>query len=264
MSTTHKLLCCDAVKFLGSHDMHKVTCTIMDPPDATGQSLNGYIEYSPKGYVAWLGNIIQQVIRQSDTTWISYNAKWDCPLKAYLWSQLARPVRGYHPTFLNGLELRTFIWSYTFGQNQRTDCGPGYRPILRIKGQDALVYPDQIKVPSWRQKHGDKRAAKGGKVPLDFWDDFPRVVGNSKERRKWHPTQHPEGLIERMVLLSTKSGDTVLDLFSGTGTVLRVCKRLGRSSISVEANPYFCKKIAEENGINYLGQRNIASVTLAT
>ena len=81
---------------------------------------------------------------------------------------------------------------------------------------------------------------------MDFWD-FPRVVGNAKERRPWHPTQHPEALLERAIKLSTKEGDAVLDLFSGTGGVIRVCERIGRSTVSVEVNALYCAKIKEEH-----------------
>jgi site-specific DNA-methyltransferase (adenine-specific) len=145
--------------------------------------------------------------------------------------------------------MKPFVWTYTFGQNRNSDCGPGHRPILRIRKPDAQLHPEQIKVPSWRQLHGDKRAAAGGRVPLDAWTEFPRVVGNAKERRPWHPTQHPEALVERAIKLTTREGDTVLDLFSGTGTVIRVCKRIGRHTVSIELNPIYCEMIAEEHGL---------------
>ena len=54
-------------------------------------------------------------------------------------------------------------------------------------------------------------------------------------------------LVERAILLSTKEDDQVLDLFSGTGTVIRVCKRLKRSTTSIELNYLYCTKLKEEH-----------------
>ncbi len=42
-----------------------------------------------------------------------------------------------------------------------------------------------------------------------------------------HPTQKPEALLARVILSSTKPGDTILDPFFGTGTTGAVAKRLG-------------------------------------
>jgi site-specific DNA-methyltransferase (adenine-specific) len=105
---------------------------------------------------------------------------------------------------------------------------------------------DAIRVPSARQeKYNDKRANPKGRVPDDVWE-FPRVCGTFKERRPWCPNQHPEALIERIILLSTKPGDLVLDFFGGTGTVHRVCKRLDRNSITTEISPTYCNMILSE------------------
>jgi hypothetical protein len=234
----HKLICGDALEVLPS--LPAFTCCFMDPPDAIGLSHNGYKERPRFGYIDWLGKVVQETVLHCGITWLSYNSIWDLAVKH--WAHEFRRAWG-------DLEIKPFVWTYTFGQNRNTDCGPGHRPILRFRRKDATLYPDQIKVESWRQKHGDKRAAADGRVPLDAWTEFPRVVGNAKERRGWHPTQHPEALIERAIKLSTREGDDVFDLFSGTGTVIRVCKRIGRNTTSVELNPTYCNEIAREHGL---------------
>lgn len=76
----------------------------------------------------------------------------------------------------------------------------------------------------------------------------PRVCGTYKERRKWAATQHPEALIERMVKMSCRPWDLVLDLFAHSGTTLRVCRRLGIDCIGIELSRFYCEKIAEETG----------------
>jgi site-specific DNA-methyltransferase (adenine-specific) len=111
------------------------------------------------------------------------------------------------------------------------------------------LYPDAIRVPSWRQIHGDKRANPDGRVPGDVFD-FPRVVGNSKQRRPWHPTQLHEGLYERCVKLSCAPDDTVCDIFAGTGTLARVCQVTGNPCTLIEMDSAYCKEIALEHDLH--------------
>ncbi len=147
------------------------------------------------------------------------------------------------------LEIKTFIWRFTFGQYRANDCGSGFRYLVRLKKPLAALYPGAIKIESARMRMGDARAA-GPRVPDDVWD-FPRVTGNSAERRSWHPTQHPEALMERIIKLSSKEGDLVLDYFAGTGTTLRVCQRLQRSCITADVSINYCNKIVEETGCQF-------------
>jgi len=234
----HKLIYGDCLKVLPT--LPRFTCCFMDPPDAIGLKQNGYNERPRDGYIAWLSQVVGMVIPKCNITWLSYNSIWDLAVKHW----------AFEYNRIHQLEIKPFVWTFTFGQNRNSDCGPGHRPMLRFRKAGAQIYPKQIKVPSWRQLHGDKRAAEGGRVPLDAWTEFPRVVGNSKERRPWHPTQHPEALVERVIKLSTQEGDTVLDLFSGTGTVIRVCKKINRRTVSIESNLEFCSQIALEHGLS--------------
>ena len=58
---------------------------------------------------------------------------------------------------------------------------------------------------------------------------------------KAHSTQKPESLLHRVILSSTRAGDTVLDPFFGSGTTGAVAKRLGRHFIGLERSPDYAK-----------------------
>lgn len=175
--------------------------------------------------------------KQSQVTWFSVNSIWH----DRLW-RLARDFYAWEK-----IPTRLFIWHFTFGQHRQKDCGNCYRPIFRIGQYDWNT--DAIRVPSDRQtKYNDKRADPRGRVPGDVWT-FPRVCGTFKERRRWHPTQHPEALVERCILMSTKEGDLVIDPFLGSGTTLRVCQRLNRRCIGIELSETYCQKVSEETGV---------------
>ena len=47
-----------------------------------------------------------------------------------------------------------------------------------------------------------------------------------------YPTQKPEKLLERLIVATTKEGDTVGDFMCGSGTTLAVAHKLGRRFIS--------------------------------
>ena len=49
-----------------------------------------------------------------------------------------------------------------------------------------------------------------------------------------HPTQKPVRLIERLIFLVSKEGDTVLDPFSGSGSTAIACLNTGRNFIGFE------------------------------
>jgi modification methylase len=84
------------------------------------------------------------------------------------------------------------------------------------------------------------KAMKGLNEELQMRSDWLIPLCGGAERlkgddgRKAHPTQKPEALLHRVVLASTRAGDTVLDPFFGTGTTGAVARRLGRRFIGIE------------------------------
>lgn len=158
------------------------------------------------------------------------------------------------------LEVKPCVQVFTFGQHRSTDLGNNHRPLWRFRRNNAAIYPEHIRIPSWRQRNGDKRASEKGRVPGDVFDmqypvvagdvfDFPRVTGNSKQRCDWHPTQLHEDLVKRCILMSTKEGDRVADPFGGTGTTLRACEEINRQCTLIEIDPTYCSNIAARHGL---------------
>ena len=58
-----------------------------------------------------------------------------------------------------------------------------------------------------------------------------------------HPTMKPVELVERAVRNSSKSRDTVLDPFGGSGSTLIACERTGRHARLIELEPKYCDVI---------------------
>lgn len=71
------------------------------------------------------------------------------------------------------------------------------------------------------------------------------AVQMSEKKYGYHPTQKPETLLKRIILCSSKIGDTIMDPFLGSGTTCYVAKKLKRQYIGIEKEEeYF--KIASE------------------
>jgi len=272
------LINADCMKALYPHE--KVQCIFADPPDNIGLGYEAYDDNKDNPeYVRWLEELLGLLIVRADTVWFSFNAKWTFEVGRIFQNLIYRFAASKRK-----LEGKPCVQVFTFGQHRKTDLGNNHRPLWRLKWDDAPIYPEQIKVPSWRQRNGDKRAAKGGRVPGDVFDmqypgkevtiegegkfrvngkpvdelfltqpgdvlDFPRVTGNSAQRCDWHPTQLHEELVKRAILLSTKPGDHVLDPFGGTGTTLRVCEQIDRRCTLIELDPEYCKQIKKRHKV---------------
>lgn len=239
----HRLYNGDCVEWL-QRNGEVFNMAFADPPDNQGLAYDEYKDNLPTArYVAFLREVLDLLVRKADITWWSFNARWTFEMGRIVCDLLYEHKH---------LEAKPCVQTFSFGQHSHTDMGNNHRPLWRLMHKNtAVLYPDQIRVQSWRQEHGDKRADPRGRVPGDVFD-FTRVTGNSKQRRTWHATQLNEGLVERCVKFSTLEGQTVLDPFGGSGTTLRVCKQINRPCTLVELSPGYCAHIAAEHGLDVL------------
>lgn len=94
-----------------------------------------------------------------------------------------------------------------------------------------------------------------GPLVSDVWTDVHRIKHN--KYRDEHPCQLPIHLLERIILMSTTEGDTVLDPFVGTGTTVIAAKRLGRNYIGFDIDEKYVKnaqfKLTKENSNSKIG-----------
>jgi hypothetical protein len=205
-----------------------------DPPDAIGLEYNGFEDtFTNEEYKRMLLNILFDGINISDVIWLSLNPKH---------TAMAGYVAYEFISSNSKVEFKPCVQTFTFGQHNKHDLGTNHRLLWRFMRKETNLYPDQIRIPSWRQLNGDKRANPNGRVPGDVFD-FPRVTGNSKQRRKFSPTQLHEGLYERCIKLCCKPGDTVVDLFAGSGTLGRVADTCKVNAIMLECSRETCDNI---------------------
>jgi site-specific DNA-methyltransferase (adenine-specific) len=130
-------------------------------------------------------------------------------------------------------------WHYTQGIGKTKSFSPRHDDILFFSKSSQFIFNiDDIRVP---QKYYRSRNNMRGANPGDVWE-FSHVH-YCQDSRTEHPTQKPEGLIERIVLASSNVNDLVLDPFAGSGTTLRVCQQTDRRCIGIELNQQYCSII---------------------
>lgn len=83
--------------------------------------------------------------------------------------------------------------------------------------------------------------------------------GGTITKDRVHPNQKPVELVQMCVDASSNTGDTVLDLFGGSGSTLIACEKLGRKCYMMELSEQYCDTIIKRYE-NYTGKKAILEV----
>lgn len=90
----------------------------------------------------------------------------------------------------------------------------------------------------------NKGIGTGNRLPDDILDLFNIWLGKRIPNADYeHPTQKPPTVYEKSLRRCTKPGDSVLDVFGGSGTTLIACEQLKRRTFLCEIEPIFCDVI---------------------
>lgn len=223
--SNQKIIVGDALARLKEMDAQSVDLIIADPPYNLGKNYGNNTDHLEfEDYLTfskdWLHEA-DRVLKPSGTIYVFMGVQFI----SYIYDILSRDM---------GYNFNAWVcWNYTQGMGKKKGFSPRHDDILMFNKSSEFTFNlDDIRVP---QKYYRERNNMRGANPGDVWS-FSHVH-YCNENRQNHPTQKPEGLIERMVLASSHKGDVVLDPFSGSGTTLRVCQQLGRHGIGIEINP---------------------------
>lgn len=162
---------------------------------------------------------------------------------------------------------KTIRWCYesNIGMTNSNFTTASRDILYYTKGANFTFNRDEILIPYVNL--GDKRIKelikKGnkGKAPYDYWffnltkNVSKDKITNITNKKNTPPNQLPEKLIERILLVSSNRGDTLLSLFSGSGTDLIVAYKLYRKSIGIELNPDYCDCISER-----INEKNVSKI----
>ena len=122
---------------------------------------------------------------------------------------------------------------------------PTYNPQMTYGAKKTGIKKNHVKSEVYRET---KRATiykdDGSRYPTSIINDINGVINNSKEKVA-HPTQKPVALMEYLIKTYSNEGDTVVDMFMGSGSTGVAALNTNRRFIGFELDPdYF--KIAQE------------------
>ena len=114
----------------------------------------------------------------------------------------------------------------------------GYRMVKSkleaLDKEERLYFPDNKEKKIQEKKFLDEYEGQ----PIDnLWTDIFVINSQAQEAQNFDG-QKPEALIERILNISTKPGDIVLDFFLGSGTTAAVAHKMGRQYIGIEQMDY--------------------------
>ncbi|MBT4730497.1 site-specific DNA-methyltransferase [Candidatus Woesearchaeota archaeon] len=219
------LRCGDSVELFKDIEDSSIDVVIADPPYNLGKNygnnhdLKGFDEYI-EFTKTWLSEA-QRVLKPAGTIYVFMGVRFI----SYLYDILDRDLGMFFNSWI--------VWHYTQGLGKTKGFSPRHDDILMFTKSSKFKFNlDGVRVP---QKYYRARNNMRGANPGDVWK-FSHVHYCNPNRQN-HPTQKPEGIIERMIMASSDEGGTILDPFSGSGTTLRVSQQLKRNAIGFELNP---------------------------
>jgi site-specific DNA-methyltransferase (adenine-specific) len=250
-----QILTGDCLKHLAALPAGCVDLAFADPPFNIGYEYDVYNDRQGRAdYLAWTERwlvAVKRVLKPDGSFYVAIGDEYAAELKVRLDGL--------------GLSLRNWIvWHYTFGVNCTRKFNRSHAHIFYyvVNPKRFTFNAKAVRVPSARQTtYADRRANPTGKLPDDTWVLRPqeeqrcfapegdtwyvaRVCGTFKERTG-HPCQMPEAVLERIIKVSSKPGDLVLDPFAGSGTTLATAKRLGRKYLGIELSEEYAERVRE-------------------
>jgi len=91
---------------------------------------------------------------------------------------------------------------------------------------------------SGKQPTGTMHRDSGGSAARFFY--CAKASKKDRGEGNTHPTVKPTALMEWLVKMVTREGQTVLDPFMGSGSTLVACKRLDRDCVGIERESEYC------------------------
>ena len=145
------------------------------------------------------------------------------------------------------------IWSYNWGGRGKSNFARKHEYAwCWSKGETFLFNADDVRVER-KQKVNIRtgQSFEKGTIPTCVWEKNNHTT--SKEYVNWHPTQKPLLILERIINGYTNKGDTVLDIFSGSGSTMIACDNTDREFIGCEIDEeYYNKSLTRRQTMNPL------------
>ena len=142
--------------------------------------------------------------------------------------------------------VNELIWAYDYGGKPKNRWPAKHDNILwYAKDPENYVFNyDAIdRIPYMAPDLVGPEKAARGKIPTDVW--WMTIVPTNSKEKTGYPTQKPLKLLNRIVQVHSREGDTVLDFFAGSGTTGVAAAQARRRFILMDSSPDAIRVMAE-------------------
>ena len=140
------------------------------------------------------------------------------------------------------------------------------KEYCQVKGIDAFRadYSDVLSLYDEQRKiyNGEQEVEKSKRPYFDNTHDnqnnvwhFDRAGKDEREHTGGHATPKPIALCSRAIKSSSREGETVLDVFGGSGSTLIACEQLNRKCYMAELDPKYVSVVVNR-WLNFTGRKD--------
>jgi site-specific DNA-methyltransferase (adenine-specific) len=255
----------DACELLKQINDNCIDLVVTSPPYAD-QRTSTYGGISPDKYVEWFLPISAELLRVLK------------PSGTFVLNIKERVVSGERHTYVLELILalrkQGWLWTEEYCWHKKNSYPgkwpnrfrDGWERLLQFnKSRKFQMFQESVMVPTgdWAKTRlkvlsetdrirDESRVGSGFGKKIENWLErdkaYPDNVLHMATEcgNRGHSAAFPEALPEWFIKLFTKPGDMVLDPFAGSGTTLRVAKRLQRNSVGIEIVPEYVVAMHEQ------------------
>jgi len=225
----------DCIQFLNDLDDCSVHLALLDPPYFIGHDKWDRQWKSEDEYLAWCKIWTLEAVR------VLHMNRPIC-----VWGTLKTDTfLRYKLEILNsvpGLVCQNeIVWSYNWGGRSKKNFARKHE-YLWVYSKGTLHFnSNDVRID--RKQKINIRTGKPftkGTIPTCVWEKNNHTM--SKEYCKWHSAQKPISLLERVIRAYTDPGETVLDVFSGSGSTAIAAVRTGRNFIGTEIDSLYVRE----------------------
>ena len=224
----------DCIEKMKNIPNESIDCIITSPPYWKGFEYEAYFN-SYKQYLDWCELWLKEckrVLKPNGTFWLNVINDSEITIRAFEIMEIAtrKIMFKLHDTV---------IW-YRYNQqpantNRQLTTQCEYIFMLRHTSANIELHKeDAYNKNSYIFK--TKNVGNVWEIPFNSGKKDVKGFGRKEVKSKWGHSGFPLELPETCILLSTKEGDTVLDMFMGSGTTGIASKKLNRNFVGIELN----------------------------
>lgn len=159
--------------------------------------------------------------------------------------------------------INEIIWSYDYGARSTTKWSAKHDNILwyaKDANNYCFNYGEIDRIPYMAPKLVGEEKAALGKCPTSVW--WATIVSPTGKEKTGYPTQKPLTILERIVKVHSRVGDSVLDFFAGSGSFGEAAVKNNRNVIlidsSQEAIDVMKNRFAGKYSFSFLDKSNVS------